>query len=180
MRNLFFCGFKWDKKYLIAVLITLICAIISGIVLYIFANVNIYFENYAHDYVFYVFNFKNGSLIFPHLLSEVLIIYLVFVISYFTKLKYLTLVVFFIRGIYFAVYTAILIELNTFGGITVAIFVFIPVSLCSVLFCIFVIDTCKILNKKILFFVPVILAVVNTLLFIIQINIVFRLVIVIV
>lgn len=180
MRNLSFNGLKWDKKYLIAVLITLICAIISGIVLYIFANINSYFGNYANDYVYFVFNFKNGSLIFPHLLGEVLIIYILFSIAYFTKLKYLTLILFFIRGIYFTVYTAILIELNALGGITVAIFVFIPVSLCSLFFGILITDSCNIWNKKIVIFVPVILAVINTLFFIVLINVVFRLVIVIV
>ncbi len=180
MRNLSFCKLKWDKKYLIAFSVTLICAIISGIVLYIFANINIYFENYAHDYVYFVFNFKNGNLIFPHLLSETIIIYIIFSVCYFTKFKYLTLIIFFIRGIYFTVYTAILIELNTFGGITVAVFVFIPTSFCSLFFGILIAESCKIINKKYIFVVPVVLAVVNTLLFLILINIVFRLIIVIV
>ena len=70
MRNLSFNEFKWDKKYVIAVIITLLCAIISGIVLYKFVNINIFFIEYAQDYIFYVFNFKNSKLIFSHILGE--------------------------------------------------------------------------------------------------------------
>ena len=60
MRNLSFKNYKWDKKYLIAVFITLLCAIISGIVLYIFANVNIYFKNFAEEYVFFYLILKTA------------------------------------------------------------------------------------------------------------------------
>lgn len=180
MRNLSFKDYKWDKKYLIAVLITFLCAVISGIVLYIFVNINIYFKNFAEEYIFFVFNFKNGDLIFSHLLSELLYVYVFFLIGYFTKFKYLTLIFIFIRGLYFAVYTAILIELNAFGGITVAILVFIPTSLISIIFCCFVTETCKSINKKFVFLIPLGFAVLNTLIMLLLINVVFRVVIVIV
>ena len=180
MRNLSIKNYKYDKKYLIAVFITLLCAIISGIVLYIFADVNIYFKNFAEEYVFFVFNFKNGDLIFSHLLSELLFLYIFFLIGYCTKFKYLTLIFIFIRGLYFAVYTAILIELNAFGGITVAILVFIPTSVFSIIFCCITAETCKSINKKIVFFVPAVFAVFNTLILLLLINVVFRVVIVIV
>ena len=126
MRNLSFNECKCDLRYLIAVIITFICAIICGIVLYKVASINIYFKNFAEDYVYYVFNFKNSKLIFSHILSELIYIYLFFIIGYFTRFKYLTLILVFIRGLYFTVYVAILFELVTFGGITVAILVFIP------------------------------------------------------
>ena len=180
MRNLSFKDYKWDKKYLYAVLITSICAIISGIVLYIFVNINIYFKNFTEEYVYYIFNFKNGDLIVPHFLSELLYAYVFFLIGYFTKFKYLTLVFVFIRCMYFAVYTAILIELNAFGGITVAILVFIPISIISIVFCCIITETCNSLNKKIVFFVPLIFAVLNTLILLLLVNLLFRVVIVIV
>lgn len=180
MRNLSCNGFKLDKKYIIAALITLLCAIISGIVLFKFININIFFINYAEEYIFYVFNFKNSKLIISHILGELFYIYIFFLIGYFTKLKYLTLILIFIRGFYFTLYTAILIGLNSFGGITVSIFVFIPTSLISLLFCCAVVDICKIINPKYTFFLPLILAVINTIIFIFLINVVFRVIIVIV
>lgn len=180
MRNLSFKDYKWDKRYLTAVLITFICAIISGVVLYIFVNINIYFKNFAQDYAFYVFNFKNGNIIFPHLLSEILYLYLFFFVGYCTRFKYVTLIFIFIRGLYFAVYSAILIELNAFGGITVAILVFIPTSLFSIIFCCIIAETCKSINKKYVFFIPAVFAVINTLIMLLLINVVFRVVIVIV
>ena len=180
MGNLSFNGIKLDKKYLIAVIIALLCAIISGIVLYNLVNMSYYFWNYAESYVYNVFSFNNGKLIVPHILSDLFYIYLVFAIGYFTRFKYLTLIPIFIRCVFFVIYTAVLIELNVLGGISVAIIVYVPISLCSLLFCYIVTDTCQILNKKIVFICPAVLAVINTIIFLILINVVFRVIIVIV
>lgn len=180
MRNLSFKGLKVDKRYLIAVLIAILCSIISGIVLYNLANMSIYFWDYAENYVCMIFNFKNGSLIFPHLLGELFYIYLFFVIGYFTRLKYLTLIPVFIRVTFFVIYIAVLIELNVLGGITVAIIVYVPISVISIIFCCITTETCRIINKKAVFFFPAILAVSNTLIFLFLINVVFRIIIVIV
>lgn len=180
MRNLSFKGCKCDLRYLIAVIITFLCAVICGIVLYKTVSINIYFKNFTENYVFYVFNFKNSKLIFSHILSELIYIYIFFLICYFTKFKYLTLIIIFIRGLYFAVYAAILFELVTFGGITVAILVFIPTYLISLVFCWVTAEFCKSINKKYVFFLPAILALANTIIMVILVNVVFRVVIVIV
>ena len=180
MRNLSFKGFKCDKRYIIAVIITLICSIICGIVLFNLVNVNIYFKEYASDYVFYVFNFKSSKLLFTHILSEIFYLYIFFLIGYFTKFKYLTLILIFIRGLYFAIYVSILFSMNAFGGITVAIIVFIPTSIISLIFCCATVEICKVVDKKICFALPAILALINTLILLILVNVVFRVVIVIV
>ena len=85
MRNLSFKEFSWDKKYIIASGITIICSIICGIVLYKISNININFVSFANDYIFFIFNFKNSKLVFPHLLSELFYLYLFFLVAYFTK-----------------------------------------------------------------------------------------------
>lgn len=180
MRNLSFFGCKIASKYFLTTIITLICSIISGIVLYKCANISIYFQEYTQNYVYLIFNFQNIDLIFPHILSELFYIYLFFLIGYFTKFKYLTLILVFIRGLFFSVYIAILFELNAFGGITVAIFVFIPTTLVSFFMDCLIVECCKILNKKYVFFAPAILALINTLILLILVNVVFRIVIVIV
>ena len=180
MRILSFKGLKSDKKYIIAVIITLICSIICGIVLYNLANMSYFFWDYTEKYAFAIFNFDNGSLIFPHFLSEILYLYIFFVIGYFTRFKYLTLIPVFIRGIFFVIYAAVLIELNVLGGISVAIIVFIPISLISLVFCCFTAENCSVINKKIVFVFPAILAVANTIIFLLLINVVFRVIIVIV
>lgn len=180
MRNLSFKEYKCDKKFMIATIIALICAIICGIVLYKIAHINIYFKEFAADYIFYVFNFKNSKLIFTHILSEIFYLYLFFLIGYFTKFKYLSLILIFVRGIYFSVYTCILIGLNAFGGITVVIFVFLPTALCSLALCFLVVELCKIIDKRYCFVLPAVFAIINTLILIILVNVVFRVVIVIV
>lgn len=180
MRNLSFNGVKADKKYLIAFLIVTLCAIICGIVLFKLISINIYFKNYAKDYVYKVFNFKNGSLIFPHFLSEVFYLCLIFLICRFTKLKYLTLVLIFIRVVYLAFYSAILIAVNALGGVTVAIFVFIPAYLVSLALCYFLAEFSKCINHKFVFLLPVIFAVINTIILLLLVNVVFRVIIVIV
>ena len=180
MRNLSFSKFKCDKKYLIAVLVTLLCAIICGIVLYINVNINIYFSYFAEEYIYCVFNFKNASIIFSHLLSELFYVYLFFLIGYFTKFKYFTLIFIFIRGIYFAVYASILFTVISFGGITVAVLVFIPISLLSLIFSCMICDCCRSVNKKYVFLIPAALALINMLILLLLINVLFRVVIVIV
>ncbi len=101
MRNLSFCGVKWDKKYALAFIIALICSFICGIVLCNFINYSTSLLNLADDYVYYVFNFKNGNIIFPHLLGDMLYFYIFFLISYFTKFKYLNLIFVFFKGALF-------------------------------------------------------------------------------
>ena len=180
MRNLSFKEFSCDKKYIIASAITLICAIICGVVLYKLSNINIYFTNFANNYIYYVFNFKNSKLILPHLLVELFYLYIFFAIAYFTKFKFLTLLILFVRGIFFTVYAAILLSLNSLGGVTVAILVFIPATIISMVFCNLIADSCKIINKKIVLFVPAVCAIIDTLLLIILVNLLFRVIIVIV
>ena len=180
MRNLSFKWCKWDKRYFIAALITLICSIICGIILYKFVSINIYFNNYAKDYIYYIFNFKNSKILISHFLSELFYFYIFFFIGYFTKFKYVTLLFIFLRGLYFSVYTAILIGFNAFGGVTVAVLVFIPISLISIFLCCVIADCCKIVNKKYVFFLPLILAAVNTFVLLVMVNVVFRVIIVIV
>ena len=180
MRNLSFKGIKWDKKYFIAALIVLLCSIICGIVLYITIDVHVYFINFAEDYVYYVFGFQNTSIIFSHLLSDLFYFYIFFLISYFTKFKYLTLIFIFIRGIYFAVYASILFTVISFGGITVAVLVFIPISLLSLIFSCMICDCCRSVNKKYVFLIPAALALINMLILLLLINVLFRVVIVMV
>lgn len=180
MRNLSFNGYKWDKKYFIAAAVTLCCAIISGIVLFKLGDLSIYFVNFANDYIYFVFNFKNGSIIFPHILSELFYLYLFFLIAYCTRMKYFTLVLVFVRGMLFTVYACILLCATAFGGISVALIVFIPAGLISLICCVFVSDVCRFVNKRYVLFMPAVLAVANTLVLLVLINVVFKVIIVIV
>ena len=180
MRNLSFKEFSCDKKYIFASIITLICSFICGIVLFKLSNINVYFVNFANNYIFYVFNFKNSRLLFPHLIVELFYLYLFFIVAYCTKFKFLTLIILFIRGIFFAIYTAILFSLNSLGGVTVAVLVFIPSSVLSFFLCYIIAEFCKIINKKLVFFTPAVFAVINTLILLLLVNLLFRVIIVIV
>ncbi len=180
MRILSFKKEKWDKKFLIAFLITLVCSIICGIVLFKPVTVNFYFIDFAEEYVFNVFNFDNSSIFLSHFLSDILYFYIFFFLCYFTRFKYLTLVFLYIRGLFFGIYVSILIVVSSVGGILVAVIIFIPSTLISVAVCFFISDFCRCIDKKIVFFVPAVLALIDGLILILLINVVFRVIIIIV
>lgn len=179
MRNLSFKGAKWDKKYVLAFLITLGCAIICGIVLCIFIENNSYFDVFTKDYVYYVFNFQNGSLIFSHLLVDLLYFYAIFLVCFFCKFKLISLIFVFLRGIIVGIYVSLLFAVSAIGGATVAIFVFLPTSLVSLFMCLVVAECCKLIKRKYAFIFPAVLAVISTLVLVFLVNVLFRLVIVI-
>lgn len=180
MRNFDLLGYKCDKKLLLAYAIVLICSIISGIVLCVLLNFNIYFINYASEYVSNVFNFNNFQLLFIRLLSALLYCYLFLLICYFTRYKYLVLVFVFLRGLIASVYAVIMVSVGAFGGVLVAVFVFVPSTLVSLFLCYFVCDCCKNINKKYLVWFPAAVALTDTLILLALVNVVFRVVIIIV
>ncbi len=180
MRNFHCDCYKWDKKYCLAFAIVLICSIICGIVLYKPVISNIYFINFTSEYVYNVFNYKNSALLFSHLLSDLIYLYIAYFLCRFTKFKYLTLIFVFLRGIFFGVYTAVLFGITSFGGAIAGIFVFIPSSLISIALIYAVVEFCKIINKKYSPFMPLVLALVDCVVYAILINVVFRVAIAIV
>ena len=180
MRNFSICGYKWDKKYFFAFLIAVICSIICGIVLYKPVISNIYLRNLVCDYVYNIFNFKNSALIFPRLLVGLIYFYAVFILAYFTKFKYLTLIFVFLKGVFFGVYISIIMSANAFGGIVVGLIVYIPSSLISFALCYLIVEFFKTFDSKYTFFLPAAAAVLDTVIFVILINLVFRAVIAIV
>lgn len=179
MRNLSIKGVKWDKKFILAFLITVACAIICGIVLCILIDNNSYFDVFTKNYVYYVFNFQNGSLIFSHLIAELLYLYVVFIVCYFCKFKFISLVFIFLRGLFLGIYTALLFSVTAIGGATVAIFVFLPTAAVSLVLCLVVAEYCKLIRRKYVFFMPAALSVASTLVLVFLVNVLFRFVIVI-
>ena len=137
-------------------------------------------------YFFFVFYYQSSYFClfwqwcFKFIYTVYFYFYIFFLISYFTKFKYLTLIFIFIRGIYFAVYASILFTVISFGGITVAVLVFIPISLLSLIFSCMICDCCRSVNKKYVFLIPAALALINMLILLLLINVLFRVVIVIV
>lgn len=180
MRNLSFNVKKWDRNYIIAFVITLICSVICGIVLYKPITTNIYFINYANDYVYNVFNFKSSPLFLTHFLADLLYFYAFFLICYFTKFKYLTLIILFLRGFFFGIYAVIFICVNSVGGVLVAIFVFLPASLVSITVCCMLTEICKRYDKKYAFAVPLVFALIDGIILMLLVNVVFRVVIIVV
>lgn len=169
-----------DKKYILAFIITLICAIICGIVLYKPVTSNGYLRDFAENYVYNVFNFKNSRLLLTHLISDIIYFYLIFLICYCSKFKYATLVLIFLRGLFFGVYTVILIGVNSFGGIIVSIFVFVPATLISLAMCCIVAECCRAFYKTYALSLPLVLAIINCIIYALLINLLFRIIIIIV
>ena len=171
---------KWDKKYIIAHIIVIFAAIICGIVLYICAGISVYTYNFADTYVFYVLNFKNVNLFFAHLVVDIFYFYTFFLIGYFTRYKYLTCPILFLKWFFGITYVIILFTCFSIEGIIVALVVFMPSFLISTVFCIFTCEFCKYLKKSFAFLLGAVLALISTTAMIVLVNILFRVLIVIV
>jgi len=180
MRILNFCKCKLDKKYLIACIITIILAIICGIVLHVFSGISSYTYNFADTYVFCVINFKNAKIFFSHLAVDLFYFYLFFLIGYFTKCKYLTCPILFLKWLFAVTYIIILFTCFSVEGIIVALIVFIPSFLLSTVFCFCACEFCRFLNKNFVFFFAAVLALISTVITFLLVNILFRVLIVIV
>lgn len=172
--------YKLDKKFVLACIFSVLLAIICGIVLYICAGISIYTYNFADTYVFYILNFKNVNLFFAHLVVDIFYFYAFFFIGYFTKYKYLTCPILFLKWFFGITYVIILFTCFSIEGIIVAIVVFIPSFLISSIFCILSCDFSKYLKKSIAFFFGAVLAFISTTAMILLINVFFRVLIVIV
>ena len=180
MRNLFCNGHKSDKRYLLAFLITLICSIICGIVLYKPVIISPYFKDFTEEYVYNVYNFKNSYLLFTHLLSDLIYLYIIYFIAEFTDLKYLSLIPVFLKGLFFGVYFVVLLFVNSFGGVIAALFVFLPASLISLGLCFVVAEYCRAVQKKFSLIMPLFLSLCDLIVYALLINALFRIVIAIV
>lgn len=180
MGNLHNKGFIKDKKFLLAFLITVICSFICGTVLCKAVIFNEYLRNFADNYIFYVFNFQNSTLFLSKFLTDLVYFYIIFFICYFSRLKYLALLPLFLRGLFFGIYSVILIGAESFGGVVVAIFVFIPATLIAFVFCYIIAAVCKIIYKKYALLMPLVFSVISIIIYAVLINVLFRLVIIIV
>lgn len=180
MRILNFYKCKCDKRYLIVCLITVFLAIICGIVLHICSGIGVFTYNFADTYIFYIVNFKNISLFFSHLVVDLFYFYVFFLIGYYTKLKYLTCPVLFLKCLFAVMYAMILFTCFSIEGIIVALIVFLPSFLISSILCVLICDCCKYLKKSIVFYFAAVLALISTLIFLLLVNLLFRVLIVIV
>lgn len=180
MRNLKLNKLKWDKRYIIAYSCALIAAIICGIILFKVGNISSYVYNFADNYVFYIFNFKNGNLFVSRLLSELFYLYIAFLIAYITRFRFLCVAIMFLRALFAVLYSAILFSLFGTEGIIVAIFIFLPTFLVSLFFYILISEQCRAFAAPVVFIIPALLALINSAILLMLVNVVFRVVVVIV
>ena len=179
--RIFKCNkFKWDLRYLIADSIVILAAIICGIVLFKLNSISNYVFNFANIYIYYVFNFNSGRLFLSHILSELVYLYVVFLLAYFTKFRILAYPILFLRALFTSLYIAILCTLFGTEGIIVAVLVFIPSFICSVAFLIILREQCRQICPPYSFICPAVLAIVNTIILLLLVNVVFRVIVVIV
>lgn len=114
-------------------------------------------QNYASEYVYFVYNFRNASLILPHLFHELVYGYAFFVIAYCTRFRLFAIPLLFLKCMITGVYTVLIVSVSAFGGTLAAVFVFIPVSLVSIFFNLFLIEACRFFNKKAALCMPAVL-----------------------
>lgn len=180
MRIFDFKKIKWDKRFLIYYTIVIIAAIISGIVLYITNNITTNFYNFAKNYIFVIFSFNNSSLFFGHFFSDLFYFYIAFLICYFTKLKFLSGILLFIKTFFTIYYLIVLFMLFSVEGIVAALIVFLPCFILWVVFFSFIcMHSCAVVRPYV-FYAPLVLALVDCVILLLLVNLVFRFIVVIV
>lgn len=180
MRTFDISRIKLDKRYLIAYIIAIITSIILGIVLCKTTQTSPYMQNYASEFVYYVFNFRNGSLLLPRFFYELIYLYAFFLIAYCTGFRFIAAGILFFKCLLSSVYCVLIISVSAFGGVLAAVFVFIPSALSSVVLEIILTETCSRFNKRYAFFIPIAFAFVSVLCECIFLNVLFRLVVAVV
>lgn len=171
---------KWSKKFIIAYIIVIIAAIISGIVLYKVNNVSTYVYNFADRYICNLYNFKNGYLFLAHFLVALFFFYLVFLLAYFTRFRFISLFFIFFRCVFFVLYASVLCCFFGTEGIAVVILVYIPSFLLWLAMFLIIAEQTRCLCSPISFIFPAIMALLNALLFLLLVNVIFRAIVVIV
>lgn len=174
MRIFSFPRIKPDTRCVIALISTALLAIICGIVLCKTTQINPYMQNYASEYVYFVYNFRNASLVLPHLFHELVYGYAFFVIAYCTRFRLFAIPLLFLKCMITGVYTVLIVSVSAFGGTLAAVFVFIPVSLVSIFFNLFLIEACRFFNKKAALCMPAVFALAVIIAELLLLNVVFR------
>ena len=177
MRAFRFPELRWDKRYIISYIIAIFSAIICGIVLFKVTTMSIYLQNYASEYIYYVYNFKNGALVAQRLLYGLVYGYALFAIAYFTRRRYLAVPVLFFKAGLGAIYACMLISVGGFAGVLSVIFMFMPSSAVSLFLNIFLIENCKSFGRAAAPFLPLILTAADVIIFLLLLNVLFRVVI---
>ncbi len=172
--------FKWNKNVIIAYIIVIIIAVISGIVLYITNSISHNFYNFAKNYVCLIFNFNNSALFFGHFFSDLFYFYVAFLICYFTKLKFLSTIFLFVKTFFTFYYLVLLFVLFSVEGIIAALIVFLPCYILWVAMFSFLCMQCRTIEKPYVFFAPSIFALIDCIFLLLLVNLVFRFIVVIV
>lgn len=180
MRIFSFDKKQLDKRYIFAFIIVILCGTLCGIVLFKSAKINTYLKAYTQNYITNVYSFNNFSLVLPRLFCETAFCYAFYLLGSKGAIKFLTLIILFLRVLFVGIYTAMLFSCYSFGGAMVAILVYVPLFLISVVcyFCSSQLSFC--LNKKYRIFFPLALVLSGVVVQLILINVVFRMVIMIV
>ena len=171
---------KIDKNYIICLFIAFGLAIIFGVVLFKIANIGDYFVIYAQKYVDYIFSFNNGALFFSQFLREACYLYAFFLLAYFTRFKYASSIILFFRTVICVFYCAVFFSSFGFGGVLVAVIIYIPSFILSAAACWFVVESCRAVLQRYVFFYPLALALADCIVFLLLLNVVFRILIVVI
>lgn len=157
-----------------------LCGIMCGIVQCKSITSNIFFKQFSYAYVYNVYNFNNGTLFMSRLMNNLLYLNLFFFLPKIRRAKYFTLIFSFIKCLFIGVYCVLLVSINLFSGVIVLLLVFIPMSLLSIGLCFYLAEYGCCLELRFVNFLPCILALLDSLLFLVLLNLLFRVVVVII
>lgn len=166
----------WLTVYAVA----FILAVITGILLCKTTYCSAYMQNYASEYVYRVFNFRNFSLLFPKFIYEAAYMYAFFMIAYCTGLKFLCVPIFYFKYMLASVYCVIIVSVSALGGALVAALVFVPSALVSAVSEVFLSECCRYFDRRAAFFMPLAFACLATAAEFVLLNVLFRFIVAVV
>jgi hypothetical protein len=165
---------KQDKIYIICSILTILLAIMSGIVLFNTVNIDVYFVTLTNTYIYNILNFANTKLFFSVFFTQIFYLFIFFVFSYILRIRYITLIFIFIRVLFYTLYTLILCTSVSFGGLFIFFIVFLPYSILSLCCYLCLILFCQCINSRYIYLAPLILALGISIIYIVLINIPLR------
>ena len=179
MRAFRFFELKWDKRYIIVYIVAIILAIICGVVLCKTTHMSLDLQNYAAEYIYYIYNFHNGTLVVQRILYGLVYGYALFCIAYLTRWKFFVVPVLFLKAGLSTVYAYMLISTAGFTGVMAVIFMFVPSAVVSLILNIFLIENCNSFGRGVAPFLPLIVTASEVIIFLLLLNVVFRVVVLI-
>lgn len=171
---------NWNKKEIFCCVLVVILAVMCSIVLYITNNFSVYLYNFVKNYIYSVFNFNNAALFFGQFLTNLFYYFLALLFCRFKKVRYLYLIVIFVKTLFTFYYFVALFIIFSLEGVIAAFIVFLPCYIFFMVKFFFLCTQSACIERRYKLFSPVIFVLCDGIFILVLVNLIFRFIVVIV